>query len=69
METDASFTCVRLDVVPACYASAVRVLLRLIAVLAAVSVVQTAVFIVGFGSVGLRALLATGTFGWLTLAG
>jgi hypothetical protein len=41
----------------------------MIAIVACFSVVATAVFILRFGSTGMRALLATGTFGLLTVAG
>jgi hypothetical protein len=46
-----------------------RTVLRLIAVLAGLSVAQTVIFIVRFGLKGVEALLATGVFGALTIAG
>jgi hypothetical protein len=46
-----------------------RILLRLIAALAVLSVIATAVFVFRFGAVGLRALLATGMFGLITIIG
>jgi hypothetical protein len=47
----------------------VHILLRLVAVLAGVSVVATIIFILQFGRTGIEALLATGTFGIITIAG
>ena len=46
-----------------------HILLRLAAVLAGVSVVATIIFILQFGRTGIEALLATGTFGIITIAG
>lgn len=46
-----------------------RFILRLVAIIAAISVIATALFIVGFGWIGLRALIATGVFGTLTILG
>jgi hypothetical protein len=46
-----------------------RTVLRLIAVLAGLSVVATILFIFRFGFRGVEALLATGTFGALTIVG
>jgi hypothetical protein len=46
-----------------------RVALQLIGILAGLSVLATLVFIINFGSTGLRALMATGTFGVVTALG
>jgi hypothetical protein len=46
-----------------------RLALRLIGILAAFSVVATVLFIFRFGLVGLHAVIATGTFGVVTIAG
>jgi quinol-cytochrome oxidoreductase complex cytochrome b subunit len=46
-----------------------RIVLRLVAVIAALSVLETAYFIVRFGFRGISALLATGAFGVVTLFG
>jgi hypothetical protein len=46
-----------------------RIVLRLIAVVAALSVIGTAMFILGFGMRGLQGVLASGLFGAITIAG
>lgn len=46
-----------------------RILLRLVAVICALSVVATVVFIARFGTSGISKLVATGMFGLITLFG
>ena len=48
---------------------AMKLVLRSIGVLAAISVILTAIFIIRFGARGLHALAATGTFGVITVLG
>lgn len=46
-----------------------RIALRAIGIIAALSVIATVIFLIGFIRPGLRALLATGAFGYLTIIG